>query len=154
MNDFREMDSRLLSYVNIFLLSNRLQTVMDKGLQEITSKQWVLLIMLGTFEVAPTLKELADKCGITHQSTMQLVKKLADKGYLVIEEDKKDRRAIRIVFTDKRDKLADQYAEQNMWFIDNMFSDLSYEEIKIFCSAQFKLYERLGKMAEELKNDQ
>jgi len=151
MNNFREMDNRLISYVNIFLLSNRLQTVMDKGLQEITSKQWILLIILGTFEGAPTLKELSHKCGITHQSTMQLVKKLADKGYLVIEEDKKDKRAIRISFTDKRDKWTDQYAKQNMDFIEKMFSDLSDEEIEVFCSAQFKLYDRLGTIAEEFE---
>lgn len=144
-------DYRLLSFVNIFLLSNRLQTVMDRNLKEISAKQWLVLIMLGTFEKAPTLKELADKCGITHQSTMQLVKKLEEKGYVSVIPDEKDKRAVRIVSTEKRDKWTDQYAEENMNNIERLFCDLSPAEIETFCKAQFKIYERLGKMSKELE---
>lgn len=151
MNEIPKLDIRLLSYVNVFLLSNRLETVMDKNLNEISTKQWIALIMLGTFENAPTLKELAAKCGITHQSAMQLVKRLQDKGYVFIVPDDKDKRAIRIVATNKCDKWKDQYAADNMQYIDMLFSDLDQNEIEIFCRAQFKIYEKLENMTKELK---
>ncbi len=150
MKKVSELDKRLLSYVNVFLLSNRLETIMDKNLKEISTKQWIALIMLGTFENPPTLKELAKKCGITHQSTMQLVKRLQSKGYVTIVTDEKDKRAIRIITTDKRDKWTDQYAEENMQYIETLFSDLTERELEIFCKAQFKIYERLEIMAKEL----
>lgn len=151
MKNVSESDKRLLSYINVLLLSNRLETIMDKNLKEISTKQWIALIMLGTFENPPTLKELAKKCGITHQSTMQLVKKLQSKGYVTIVTDEKDRRAIRIIATDKRDKWTDQYAEENMQNIETLFSDLTEREIEIFCKAQLKMYERLEIMEKELK---
>lgn len=151
MKEIPNLDARLLSYVNVFLLSNRLETVMDRNLKEISTKQWVALIMLGTFESPPTLKELAAKCGITHQSTMQLMKRLQNKGYVSIVPDDKDKRAIRIVATSKCDKWKDRYAAHNMQYIDKLFSDLDKNEIEVFCMAQFKIYERLEKIAKELK---
>lgn len=150
MKKVTELDKRLLSYVNVFLLSNRLETIMDRNLKEISTKQWIALIMLGTFENPPTLKELAEKCGITHQSAMQLVKKLQGKGYVTIVTDQKDKRAIRIIATDQRDRWTDQYAEENMQNIRTLFSDLTEREIEIFCKAQFKMYERLEIMEKEL----
>lgn len=82
---------------------------------------------------------------------MQLIKKLQEKGYVKIQEDKEDRRAIRIIATEKRNLWTDQYAEKNMDFINEMFADLSKDEIELFCSAQFKIYEKLGQMFKEIK---
>ena len=150
MKELPKLNVRHLSYVNVFLLANRLETVMDKSLKEISTKQWIALIMLGTFESPPTLKELAAKCGITHQSAMQLMKRLQHKGYVSIVPDDKDKRAVRIAATDKCEKWKDQYAADHMQYIDMLFSDLDKHEIETFCMAQFKIYERLEKMAEEL----
>ncbi|MDR1795606.1 MAG: MarR family transcriptional regulator [Erysipelotrichaceae bacterium] len=144
----------LRSFMNIFLLANRLQSLMDKELTDITVKQWVALIMLGTFEKPPLLSQLADKCGITHQSMMSLVKRLAEKGYAVIEKDASDRRALRIRPTVKREQWALQYAKQNQENILGMFADFTEEEFKEFVKAQDKLYYRLGEMGGELYEKQ
>ena len=79
---------------------------------------------------------------------MQLVKKLQEKGYVSIEPDKKDKRAIRIVYTQKRELWTDQYAQENEKWLYAIFSDLTEEELQIFCSAQFKIYDRLGQIEE------
>ena len=76
MYDFENMDKRLIAYVNIFVLANRLQAIMDKGLEEITAKQWLALTMIDAFEEAPTLKEMANLAGVTHQNMKQIVNKL------------------------------------------------------------------------------
>lgn len=52
MYDFENMDKLLIAYVNIFILANRLQVIMDKGLEEITAKQWLTLTMIDAFEEA------------------------------------------------------------------------------------------------------
>ncbi len=59
MYDFEKMDKRLIIFANVFLLSNRLQTILDREMGEVTSKQWLVLVMLGMFDEPPTLKELA-----------------------------------------------------------------------------------------------
>lgn len=144
-------DKKLSSYVEIFLLANRLQTVANMGMHEITAKQWLPLIILGRLKNPPTLKELSEICGISHQSTKQLVQKLEEKGYVKIEEDKKDKRAMRISVTSKFDDWVKQYSNRNYGFVYEVFSCLSKEEVEAFFKAQKKLLNKLSKISEEIK---
>lgn len=144
-------DKKLSSYVEIFLLANRLQTVANMGMHEITAKQWLPLIILGRLKNPPTLKELSEICGISHQSTKQLVQKLEEKGYVKIEEDKKDKRAMRISVTSKFDDWVKQYSNRNYGFVYEVFSCLSKEEVEAFFKAQKKLLNKLNKISEEIK---
>lgn len=143
MYDFEHMDKRLIIYANTFLVANRLQTVMDAELEEITSKQWLAIIMLGAFDEPPTLKQMAQMCNASHQNTKQIVLKLHQKGYVDIVKDEKDGRAMRIVPLPKIQELNVKYDERSKRFIEEMFSDLTEEEITVMCRAQFKIYDRL-----------
>lgn len=60
---------------------NRLQALGDGFYREVTTKQWFLLACLELFEAPPTLGELADAMGCSHQNTKQLALKLAAKQY-------------------------------------------------------------------------
>ncbi|MBO4242939.1 MAG: hypothetical protein J5883_06640, partial [Clostridiales bacterium] len=51
--------------VEISRLANSLQNVMDMGMDDITSRQWLPLMILGRCEESPNLNQLAEKCGIT-----------------------------------------------------------------------------------------
>lgn len=146
MYDFENMDKRLIIFANTFLSANRLQTLLDKEMGEITSKQWLAIVMLDMFEKPPTLKELAKQCDTSHQNTKQIVLKLQAKGYVTIEKDEKDGRAMRIVKLPKIDEWGMLYEERSIQFISEMFSDLTQEEIQIMCEAQMKIYNRLGQM--------
>lgn len=143
MYDFENMDKRLIAYVNIFILANRLQAIMDKGLEEITAKQWLALTMIDAFEEAPTLKEMANLAGVTHQNMKQIVNKLEEKGFVEIVQDEKDRRAIRIKKTEKAIKVRDRDTKRNWNFVFDMFSCLDEEEMKVFHKAQEKLCNKL-----------
>lgn len=149
MYDFEHMDKRLIIYANTFLVANRLQTVMDMELEEITSKQWLAIIMLGVFEEPPTLKQMAQMCSTSHQNTKQIILKLNQKGYVDIANDEKDGRAIRIIPLPKIRELNTKYEERSKRFIQEMFSDLTEEEITIMCKAQFKIYDRLEQIRSE-----
>ncbi|MFZ2539661.1 MAG: MarR family transcriptional regulator [Oscillospiraceae bacterium] len=149
MYDFETMDKRLIIFANVFLLSNRLQTVLDCEMGEITSKQWLVLIMLGMFDEPPTLKELAKMCNSSHQNTKQIVLKLQSKGYVNIDKDSNDGRAMRISPTAKLDEFSKDYHDRSEKFVDKMFSCLSQEEISVMCSAQLKLYNKLEDMQNE-----
>lgn len=147
MYDFEHMDKRLIIYANTFLVANRLQTVMDAELEEVTSKQWLAIIMLGAFEEPPTLKQMAQMCSASHQNTKQIMLKLHQKGYVNMVKDKKDGRAMRIIPLAKIQELNAKYEERSKKFIEEMFSDLTEEEIAVMCKAQFKLYDRLEQIS-------
>ena len=147
MYDFEHMDKRLIIYANTFLVANRLQTVMDAELEEVTSKQWLAIIMLGAFEEPPTLKQMAQMCSASHQNTKQIMLKLHQKGYVNMVKDEKDGRAMRIIPLAKIQELSAKYEERSKRFIEEMFSDLTEEEIAVMCKAQFKLYDRLEQIS-------
>lgn len=151
MYDFEKMDKRYIIFANIFLLSNRLQTVMDSNIEELTAKQWLTAMMLGMFDEPPTLKQLAKICDSSHQNTKQLISKLESKGFIRIENDSKDLRAMRILTTDKWIKWNQDNNENAINFITKMFENLTDEEIAVMNKAQQKIYKNLENMEENLK---
>ncbi len=151
MYDFEKMDKRYIIFANTFLLSNRLQTVMDSNIEELTAKQWLTAMMLGMFDEPPTLKQLAKICDSSHQNTKQLISKLESKGFIRIENDSKDLRAMRILTTDKWVKWNQDNNESSINFITKMFENLTDEEIAVMNKAQQKIYKNLENMEENLK---
>ena len=82
MYDFEKMDQRLIAYVNIFICANRLQAIMDSGFEDITAKQWLAITMIDAFPEPPTLRQISELSGVTHQSMRQIVDRLISKGFL------------------------------------------------------------------------
>lgn len=152
MYDFEHMDQRLIAYVNLFICANRLQTIMDKGMDELTAKQWLALTMIDAFPEPPMLGEVANKAGVTHQNMRQLVNKLVERGYLQIVPDAKDKRAIRLEKTETARQIRKRDLERNWGFVFDLFSCLEEEETTIFCQALAKLTDRLVEEKERGKN--
>ncbi|HHV13785.1 MAG TPA: MarR family transcriptional regulator [Clostridiales bacterium] len=143
MYDFDTMDKRLIVFGYLFRVANRLQSKMDSQMQDITAKQWFVILALGLFEQPPTLKQLAAACDTSHQNTKQLVMKLVEKGFVTVHHDEKDSRAMRITANAKCeqwDKDNEQIATQ---FIDSMFSGMNMDEIARLSSSLMKIFDNL-----------
>lgn len=152
MYDFETMDKRLIIFGNLFLLANRLQTVMDSQMQELTAKQWLVITMLGMFDEPLSLKQLAKVCDSSHQNTKQIVLKLEAKGFLKIEKDLKDARAMRILTTPKCQEWGLANAEHSAKFIDAMFATLTQEEIQLTSASLIKIYAALQNLSDVTKD--
>ena len=140
------------SLVEISRLANTLQIVMDMEIDDITSRQWLPLMILGRCEDSPNLNQLAEKCGITRQSTKQLVDKLVEKGYVTLEKSDADKRNMLIVITKKGRNWGANNLEKNMKFVSELYSDISERDIKTFAKVQQKLINRLEHIKKELKD--
>ena len=149
MYDFEHMDKRLIAYVNIFICANRLQAIMDSGLEDITAKQWLAITMIDAFPEPPTLKQMSELSGVTHQSMRQIVDRLAEKGFIEVVPDKHDKRAIRIVKTELANEIRTKKAGQDQSFVYRLFDCLTEEETAAYCSALAKLCDRLNELKEE-----
>lgn len=149
MYDLEHMDQRLVAYVNIFICANRLQAIMDSGLEDMTAKQWLAITMIDAFPEPPTLRQLSEISGVTHQSMRQIVDRLIDKGFLEVVPDKKDKRAIRLVKTEAANIIRTKKAGQDVSFVYRVFDCLTDEETTAYCSALAKLCDRLAELKEE-----
>ena len=139
------MDKRFALFGYFFAMSNRLQTVGDRFYEEITCKQFFLMICLRLFENgAPTINELSEIMGCSHQNVKSIAGKLEEKGYLEIRPDSDDARKLRIRLTNKADRLAQKYQKKELDFIDMLFTGISDKQIEITFKTLEKMEENIN----------
>lgn len=146
MYDLDTMDKRLIVFGYLFRVSNRLQSKMDAQMDNLTAKQWFVILALGLFEQPPTLKQLAAACDTSHQNTKQLVMKLAEKGFVTISNDKKDGRAMRITATEKCTRWDNENEAKATQFIGCMFSGMEASDVAALSDSLMKVFENLGNL--------
>lgn len=139
------MDKRFALFGYFFAMSNRLQTVGDRFYEEITCKQFFLMICLRLFENgAPTINELSEIMGCSHQNVKSIAGKLEEKGYLEIRPDSDDARKLRICLTKKADSLAQKYQKKELDFIDMLFTGISDKQIETTFKTLEKMEENIN----------
>lgn len=139
-----DYDDEYLIFGLIFYVSNQLQVVLDKFYDEISAKQWFVLVMLQLFgENHPTMMELAEVVGSSHQNVKQLILKLEQKGYVELYPDTKDKRKCRVRTTDKCSELTQKYETMQNESMRVLFKDIEPEILKNAVKALIKLEENL-----------
>lgn len=146
------MDTRFALFGTFFAFHNRLQATGDAFYEEITCKQFFLIICLELFgENAPTIKELAEVMGSSHQNVKQIVDKLERSGFVKMEKDENDKRKIRIRATEKLGSLGEKYKEKSQKFMEGFYTGISEEELQTVYNVMTKLEENLVEMKEEFR---
>lgn len=147
-----EYDDRHLLFGLLFMSGNRLQVLGDRFYEEITAKQWFLLAVAELFqEQAPTLRELSEAAGCSHQNAKQLALKLREKGYLAFEEDPSDRRKTRIALTDSCRAMIERYHARQEAFLAELFCGIAPEELHQAVAVLLRLQENMERMQNEQK---
>jgi len=142
-----EMDGRYALFGLLFALQNRLQAVGDTFYEEITCKQFFLLACMNLFQgEAPTVQELAQVMGSSHQNVKQILNKLEQKGYLKVEPDEEDRRKLRISLTEYAALTGEKYRAKEDEFMTGLFDGVAEEEAKQAFLTLSKMEENLMKM--------
>ncbi len=123
-----------MSYFLLGLLSafeNRFQAVADNAMKEISWKQFFAVICINLCKEKPTVKELAEIMGSSHQNVKQILLKLEKKGFVHITVDEKDKRKQRIELTDYCREFCAQNDEMTTMAIGKMFGGVSQEQLQI-----------------------
>ena len=97
----------LLGLLSAF--DNRYQAAADKYFKEITWKQFFAIICINLCKEPPTLNDLSEVMGSSHQNVKQILLKLESKGFVSMKTDEKDKRKQRFFVTNKCRK----YLEEN-----------------------------------------
>jgi DNA-binding MarR family transcriptional regulator len=143
------IDKQKYIFGSIFLIANKLQVLGDQylGRDGITTKQWLLTVMISQFRGnPPTLSEVAELMGSSRQNVKQLALKLEKKGFLNIQKDEQDARALRLKLTEKSRTFWEQRQMQDEQYVEELFKDFSAEEIDATFKGFGKLFERIEKL--------
>ena len=121
------------SYYLLGLLSafeNRFQAMADKDMGEISWKQFFAIICINMCKEAPTIRELSEILGSSHQNVKQILLKLESKGFVEFMEDANDKRKQRIALTKKCQKFCEKNNEMSMKVMAKMFEGIPEKDIR------------------------
>ena len=146
--NFTEIES---SYFLLGLLSafeNRFQTVADSTMKEISWKQFFAVICINMCKEDPTVKELAEIMGSSHQNVKQILLKLEKKGFVSILADGKDKRKQRIRLTDYCRRFCSENEDKTAAVMKKMFMDISGEQIQVTIQTIIQMGDNLKEIKE------
>ncbi len=121
-----------MNYYLLGLLSafeNRFQTAADNAMREISWKQFFAIICINLFREPPTLRELSEILGSSHQNVKQILLKLEKKKFIELRPDKTDKRKQRIFLTGHCKEFCEKNNEMSGAIMDRMFRGISQNDL-------------------------
>ena len=145
-----EIPAREYLFGSIFLLSNKLQALGDGYLEEITLKQWLLLIMIHVMDKErPSVTEVADFLGGTRQNVRKMLEVLEGKGFVALFANPLDRRTLSVVLTPKAEQFFARFQSKGDAFLDRLFDGIPPEDLAATRRTVEALFENMERMGEE-----
>lgn len=125
----------------IFIVGNRLQTIFDQHIPEITLKQFMLLSMVKNTPKPLTFTKIGELLGCSRQNIKKLAKILAQKGFIVIDKNPEDRRKACIFPTAKTDRYFKETFSVYQKELKYLFEVYTEDEIQVLFTLMMKLYD-------------
>lgn len=133
-------------FSTLFIAGNRLQTLFDEEIPEITLKQFMLLTMVRQSDTELTLTHAGRLLGCSRQNIKKLASTLERKGYVKIGQSTSDSRAASIKATEQLHRyFQDTFAAYETQLY-TLFSVYDAKELNQLFSLIMKLYEGIDQM--------
>ncbi len=94
-------DQKKAIFSTLFIAGNKLQTLFDHHIPELSLKQFMLLSIIKQFKEPFTFTQLGNLMGCSRQNIKKLANLLAKKGFITIQQSPCDTRAMCIYPTKK-----------------------------------------------------
>ena len=119
----------LLGLLSAF--DNRYQAKADSFFEDISWKQFFAIICIQLCKEAPTIKDLAEVMGSSHQNVKQILNKLEKKGYVQTLQDEEDKRKQRIILTEKTRTFCEEHDAESQMAVGKMFKGIDVKDIQV-----------------------
>ncbi len=125
---------------------NRYQSAADTFFGELSWKQMYFLNAITLFQEPPTIQDLADFLGCTHQNANKLYAKLLDSGYLCSQVDDQDRRKRRLFLTQRGKTFLAENKCGASQAVQDIFSVLTPQELETAMEILHKVTQHLDEL--------
>ncbi len=136
-------------FSTLFIAGNKLQTLFDNHIPEVSLKQFMLLSIVRQSKEELTFTQLGNLLGCSRQNIKKLADVLMKKGFITIQQSPHDTRAMCICPTDKVDDFYENDFSKYQEELKYLFAVYTDEEIETLFILLSKLYagiENLEKM--------
>ena len=147
--DFGQMPPQAFLLGLLSAFDNRYQAVADRYLKEIIWKQFFAIICINLCKEPPTLNDLSEVMGSSHQNVKQILLKLESKGFVLMMVDEKDKRKQRYFVTDKCRKFLEENDNQNKTstqIIGRIFEDVDKNSLAVTIETIMKMERNLSEI--------
>ena len=146
MVKFEEMPPQPFMLGLLSAFDNRFQACADKFFKEITWKQFFAIICINICKENPTINELSEVMGSSHQNVKQILLKLESKGFVAMIPDKDDKRKQRIVLTEQCMDFCENNDAQSREIIWKIFDGISEEQLVIAIKTIMQMERNIGEL--------
>jgi len=127
--------------MTLFSVTNKLQMLGDKRLQNITLRQMPAIpALVHAPDGRATVNHIARSMGTTKQSAKQLVDAMERKNYLSVAPSERDKRAVNITITAEGQAAFRVCSERTDEFLADIFCGFTTGEMETLCALLQKLY--------------
>lgn len=137
----------LMSQIKMLSGRNFEKLLLDSGVEEFNGAQGRILYVLWQENCLPIV-EISKRTGLAKTTLTSMLDRLEDNGLVIREYDKKDRRQIRIVLTDKAKLLQDKYDEVSDAASEQFYQGFTDEEIIDFESKLRRILKNVSDVGE------
>lgn len=148
-------NQRKAIFSTLFIAGNKLQTLFDNHIPKVSLKQFMLLSIVRQSKEPLTLTQLGNLLGCSRQNIKKLADVLVKKGFIIIQPNPRDTRAICISPTEKVNDYFQNEFSQYQKELKYLFEVYTDEEIETLFTLLSKLYagiENLEKRSINEKN--
>lgn len=140
-------------FSTLFIAGNKLQTLFDNHIPEISLKQFMLLSVVRQSGEPLTFTQLGHMLGCSRQNIKKLADVLMKKGFITIRQSPYDTRAMCISSTKKADDFFQNEFSQYQEELKYLFEVYTEEEIKTLFTLMSKLYAGIENLERKTKKE-
>ncbi len=138
--------------VELHLTACKLKQFIASKLKEkdvpLTPEQFMLIDLLWN-QGSMSQQQLADQLHKDKNSVTKLVDAIERKGFMVRQQNSKDRRSNTIILTEKANQLKPGAKEKGISILDEMLEGITEEELRTFLKTLHKLNRNMSVTAED-----
>lgn len=146
-SDSTEMQERAI-FNSLFIITNKLQTIFDNHIPELSLKQFLLLSTIRQSEEALTFTQLGELLGCSRQNIKKIADVLEKKGFVTVQKNVMDSRAMCLCPMEKADAYFQRDFSKYQDELKYLFRPYTKDEVKTL----FTLLSLLHKGIEDLEN--
>lgn len=140
-------------FSTLFIAGNKLQTIFDNHIPEISLKQFMLLSIVRQSKEQLTFTQLGNLLGCSRQNVKKIADVLVKKGFITIQQSPHDTRAMCICPTEKvNDYFQNDFSEyqEKLKYLFEVYTEEEIETLFILLS---KLYAGIEHMEKRIADE-
>ncbi len=146
-------NQRKAIFSTLFIAGNKLQTLFDNHIPELSLKQFMLLSVVRQSKEKLTFTELGNLLGCSRQNIKKIAEVLEKKGFVTIQQSSYDTRAFGICPTQKAEDYFQNDFLEYQKELKYLFEVYTEEEIKTLFILLSRLYQGIDHLENKVEKE-